>query len=105
MADDNVDFRFLGRQVQNLQGDVRDLRAGHLRLESDVAGLRADVSRLEGRVERLEGEMRAGFEAVDACFNDLEASLNIRFDQARQMTATNFQILLAAIQGRDGGAG
>jgi hypothetical protein len=100
MADDSVDLRFLGRQVQTLQGDVRDLRSDHLRLVSDVAGLRADIARLQSesemtgervgrldsRVAQLESEVRAGFKAVDA-----------RFDQVSQTMATNLQVILTAI--------
>ncbi len=86
MADDNIDFRFLGQQVKNLQGDVRDLRAGHLRLESDVVGMRADISRLDERMDRLEQKVDTGFRANDA-----------RFDQMAQTAPTNLQVLLAAI--------
>lgn len=97
MVDENVDLRFLGRQVQNLQGDVRDLRADHLRLESDVAGLRADLARsqsdtkagfeiLHDRVARLEVEMRSEIRA-----------LGVQIEQVNQTMATNLQVILAAI--------
>ena len=98
MADDNIDFRFLGRQVQNLQGDVRDLRAGHLRLEGDVVGLRADLSRMQGemeslddRLQRLEQEVRVGFKAVDD-----------RLKQMAETAATDLEVVLAAIDKRAG---
>ena len=118
MADDNIDFRFLGRQVQNLQGDVRDLRAGHLRLEGDVVGLRADMSRMQAesqakfesldlRLDNIEAEMRAGFKAVDERFKAVDAEfatvraefagIQAQFKQMAETAATNLQIVLAAI--------
>lgn len=106
MADKNsVDFRFLGKQVQNLLVEVRDLRADvrdslskQLRLEGDVAALRTSmdvglasihdrIERLEGRAERLESETRAGFKAIDAGFYEMN-----------QTMTTNLQVVLAAIK-------
>lgn len=98
MADENADLCFLGRQAQTLQGDVRDLRADHLRLDSEVAALRADISRLQAdedrkfdvltdRVAGLEAEVRAGFSTVEAKIN-----------QVNQTMATNLQVILAAIK-------
>lgn len=104
MADDNIDLRFLGKQVQTLQADVRELRAGYLRLDSDIVGLRADLAKIgtemgagfersenrfehmEMRLAAIETEMRAGFRAVDA-----------KIDQVNQMMATDLQVILAAI--------
>ncbi len=71
MADDNVDWRFLGRQVQILQGDVRDLRSNYLHLEGEIAGVKAELARMqadngarfeqvENRLGRIEGEVQAG---------------------------------------------
>ena len=111
MVDDNIDFRFLGRQVQNLQGDVRDLRAGHLRLEGDVVGLRADMSRMQAetqakfesldhRLDNMEAEMRAGFKAIDEWFKGVDAQfagIQAQFQQMAETAATNLQIMLAAI--------
>ena len=97
MADDNIDFRFLGRQVQKLQGDVRelqgdvrDLRAGHLRLEGDVVGLRADLSRLEGAID-------ARFNALETRLEGFERSVDAHFQQMAETAATNLQIMLKAI--------
>jgi DNA anti-recombination protein RmuC len=102
--DETVDLRFSGKQVQNLQvevrdlrTDVRDLRSKQLRLEGDVASLRTSMEvgfesvndRIEclgARSEQLEAETRAGFWAVEA-----------RLDQMNQTMATNLQIVLAAI--------
>jgi outer membrane murein-binding lipoprotein Lpp len=100
MADDNIDFRFLGRQVQNLQGDVRDLRAGHLRLESDVVGMRADISRIEGalgsvelKVDGLERKVARLDEKVDAH----NQANQVQFAQLAQTASTNLQLVLSAI--------
>ena len=98
MSDDNIDFRFLGRQVQILQGDVRDLRAEQLRLEGDVAGLRAELARMQAANEtrfdhadehltRLETELRTSFKGLDA-----------RFDQVGQTMALNLNAILTAIK-------
>jgi hypothetical protein len=109
MTDENVDWRFLGRQVQGLQSEVRSFRADQLRLESGVTAMRADIAqlradtegrfehmgdrfdRLEAHVARLESEVRAGFRSVDA-----------RFDQMSQTMATNMQVLLSAMGRREG---
>ena len=100
MADDNIDFRFLGRQVQNLQGDVRDLRAGHLRLEGDVVGLRADLSRMQAVVEaRLDG-VEARIDRLEARFDRFESSNDTRFEQMSQTAATNLHIVLEAIKNK-----
>jgi outer membrane murein-binding lipoprotein Lpp len=114
MADDNIDFRLLGRQVQNLQGDVRDLRAGHLRLESDVVGMRADISRIEGalgsvelkvdglerkvdglelKVDGLERKVARLDEKVDAH----NQANQMQFAQLAQTASTNLQLVLSAI--------
>jgi chromosome segregation ATPase len=109
MADDNIDFRFLGRQVQSLQGDVRDLRAGHLRLESDVVGMRADISRVEGTLGSLEqnvGGLQHRFDGLERKMDRLEAKVDahneanqVRFVQQAQTAATNLQLVLSAIGG------
>lgn len=113
MADDSVDLKFLGRQVQVLQGDVRDLRASETRRDAEVAAVRADLARmqaenhakfeqvddrfdrLEARVDRLENRVQAGFAAVEAKF----AAVDARFQQASETAATNLQIVLSAIAG------
>ena len=98
MADDNIDWRFLGRQVQILQGDVRDLRSNYLHLEGEIAGVKAELARMqadngarfeqvENRLGRIEGEVQSGFKAMDA-----------RFEQAQQATATNLETVLAAVR-------
>lgn len=98
MADDNVDWRFLGRQVQILQGDVRDLRSNYLHLEGEIAGVKAELARMqadngarfeqvENRLGRIEGEVQAGFKAMDA-----------RFGEAQQAMATNQEAVLAAVR-------
>lgn len=99
MADDNVDFRFLGQQVKNLQADVRDLRAGHLRLESDVVGMRADISRVDERIDRVEQSL----EGLDQKIDNHHWANQAQFVQMAQSAATNVQLLLAAI-GKSGGS-
>ena len=91
MADDNVDFRFLGQQVKNLQADVRDLRAGHLRLESDVVGMRAEISRIDGHLDRLEDGLSTLTQTVDNHHQVNQA----QFAQMAQTDATNLQLILA----------
>ena len=106
MADDSVDLKFLGRQVQVLQGDVRELRASENRRDAEVAAVRADLVRMQAenhakfeqvddRVERLETRVEAGFAAVEAKF----AAVDARFQQASETAATNLQIVLSAIAG------
>jgi hypothetical protein len=86
MADDNIDFRFLGQQVKSLQADVRDLRSGHLRRESDVVGMRADISRIEAHIGEL------------AQPNDNHHRANqAQFAQLAQTATTNLQIILAEL--------
>ncbi len=118
MADDNIDFRFLGQQVKNLQGDVRDLKADHQRLESSVAAMRSDITRLdgrldrveerldrvEGRLDRLELKVDVGFRALDEKIENHHRANQTQFDQHARQAATNMQILLAAIGKSEGSA-
>ena len=112
MADDNVDFRFLGQQVKNLQAEVRDLRAGHLRLESDVVGLRSDLSRIEQQLADLAEKVEANhvttqaqFALVRAEFTALVFRLDEKIDnhhradqaQITQMSQTNATMLQIVI--------
>ena len=101
MADDNIDFRFVGRQVQKLQADVRDLRADHLRLEGDVAGLRADISRLEEGQDGLAHQVTALAQQVE---NHHQAN-QAQFRQMAQTDATNLELVLAAIKSQGGPRG
>ena len=98
MADDNVDWRFIGRQVQILQGDVRDLRSNYLHLEGEMAAVKAELARMqadngsrfeqvENRLGRIEGDVQAGFKAMDA-----------RFSEAQQATTANLETVLAAVR-------
>ena len=98
MADDNVDWRFLGRQVQILQGDVRDLRSNYLHLEGEIAGVKAELARMqadngakfeqvENHLGRIESEVHAGFQ-----------SMVTRFEQAQQATTANLETVLTAIR-------
>ena len=111
MADDGVDLRFLGRQVQVLQGDVRDLRSNELRRDAELAAVRTDLSRthaetnakfeqVDDRFDRLEREVRNGFAAVDDRFGRLEQQMNARFEQAHLTMATNLMVVLEAIKNR-----
>jgi outer membrane murein-binding lipoprotein Lpp len=100
MADDNVDFRFLGQQVKNLQADVRDLRAGHLRLESDVVGMRSELVRIDERLDGVEQrldkvEQRLG--ALDMKIDNHHRANQVQFEQMAQSATTSVQLLLAAI--------
>ena len=103
MADDNIDFRFLGRQVQRLQADVRDLRGDHLRLEGDVAGLRADVSRLEEGQDGLSQQSTGLAQQMTALAHQMEnhhQANQAQFREMAQTDATNLELLLAAINSR-----
>ncbi len=79
MADDSVDLKFLGRQVQVLQGDVRDVRADGLRRDGDVAAIRTDLA-------RMQAETNARFEQIDA-----------RLEQLNQTAGLNLEIVLKSI--------
>ena len=104
MADENVDFRFLGQQVKNLQTQMRDLRSAGLRLESDVVGIRADISRLDEQVAELTQlvesqhvDNQAQFAQVAQRIQQLDQKIDNHHqaDQAqiKQMSDTNSTIL------------
>lgn len=103
-ADDNVDFRFLGKQVQRLQADVRDLRSGHLHLEGEVAGMRADMSRLEERMDGVEVQL-TGIKGEVTGLKGEVLSLSEKIDnhhranqaQLKQMSDSNSTILQVII--------
>ena len=86
MADDNIDFRFLGQQVKDLQADVGDLRSGHLRLASDVAGVRADISGLDEQISTLAEQIE-----------DHHRTDQVQFAQQSQTATTNLQVILAEL--------
>jgi hypothetical protein len=101
MADDKVDLQFLGRQVQILQVDMKDLRATEMRRDAEVAAVRADLARLEAHVD-------AKFEQIDDRFDRLErrvelgfAAVDAKFDQVYQTMADNLKLVLAAISALD----
>jgi prefoldin subunit 5 len=103
-------LQFLGEQIARIQAELRDLRG----VRSDVAHLRAEISDVESRLGRQIAELENRFAKLEDRFAELEnrfAKLDDRFantDRAtqaefalmRQTTATNLEILLAAIAGR-----
>ena len=111
MADDNIDFRFLGQQVRNLQTEMRDLRSTNLRLESDVVGIRADLSRLEQQVvdlaqkvdanqlvvhqqlEQLRTEITALFRHLDQKLTALDQKLDSRYAALDQKIDSRYAAL------------
>ena len=111
MADDNIDFRFLGQQVRNLQTEMRDLRSTNLRLESDVVGIRADLSRLEQQVvdlaqkvdanqlvvhqqlEQLRTEITALFRSLDQKLTALDQKIESRYAALDQKIESRYAAL------------
>jgi hypothetical protein len=85
MADDNIDLRFLGEKMQQMQSDLRQVRADQLRQESEQV-------QMQDRLSRLDDKLENGFRAMDA-----------RFEQVFRTIATNTQLNLEAIRGRLGG--
>ena len=112
MADDNIDLRFLGQQVQALQGDVRELRAGEARRDVAVAAIRTDLAQMREENNTKFEQISSKFEQIDDRFGRLEfrvdrleqkvdngfASVNLRFQQMAETMATNLQVVLAAIK-------
>jgi len=74
------DFKFLGERIERIQAELRDLRG----VRGDVAHLRADVS------DRSE----AVYERID----NLEKSMDARFEQMHQTMAINLAVLLEAVK-------
>ena len=119
MADDNIDLRFPGQQVQALQGDVRELRAGEARRDVAVAAIRTDLAQMHAenntKFEQINNkfdQISSKFEHIDNRFGRLEfrvdrleqkvdngfASVDLRFQQMAETMATNLQVVLAAIK-------
>ena len=112
MADDNIDLRFLGQQVQALRGDVRELRAGEARRDVAVAAIRTDLAQMHAENNTKFEQISSKFEQIDDRFGRLEfrvdrleqkvdngfASVNLRFQQMAETMATNHQVVLAAIK-------
>jgi hypothetical protein len=86
------DLTFLGEQIRRMQGDLRQVRAEQLRLETDQAAMRAELA-------TLRDDVLAGFERVDERFDRVLHIVDLRFEQTHKAIATNFEILLQAIRG------
>ena len=86
---DNVDLRFLGEQIRQMQSDLRQVRSDQLRVESEQVQMQDRLARVEAKVDALETKVENGFRAVDA-----------RFDQVFQTLATNTEVILEAIKAR-----
>jgi hypothetical protein len=82
-----IDLRFLGERLERLQTDMRTIRTEQLRLEADQAAIRA--------------EMAARFDAVDARVGSLARAVDAQFEQTHRMMATNLEIVLTALRGRE----
>jgi hypothetical protein len=87
MAEEPVDFRFLGEQIKRLQGDVRvlkidgaQMRADLSRLEGEVAGIKADITRVEMRMdafaERVDDRFDQMIELMKSSFRSLDAKID-----------------------------
>lgn len=81
---DNVEIRFLGEQVAQLQAQVRGIKA-------DVAQLRAEQLQMEADQAQLKIDL---FNRID----NFEASVDVKFAQVQETAATNLPVLLTAIQ-------
>jgi predicted nucleic acid-binding Zn-ribbon protein len=115
MAD--PDLRLLGERIERIQAELRDLRGvraeiAQLRAElrGEIADVRGDLSELRGDVRteiagvrnemaEMRSEARRFEVSVAERFDQLYAEIDGRFDQIREMMATNLQIVLTAIQG------
>ena len=76
MADENLDFNFLGEQIKRLQSDVRDVKARMLLLENDQGELRQDFLRLERKFDVLVERYDNRFDQVDDRFNQVDDRFN-----------------------------
>ena len=107
MAEDNVDLRFLGQQVQVLQTDMRELRAGETAIKTELIQMRAEnkarFERIDARFEQVDvrfEQVDARFDQVDARFASIDrrfASVDLQFKQMAETAAINLQIVLTAI--------
>jgi hypothetical protein len=66
----------------------------------DIARLRAGISDVEGRLGRQIAELEDRFAKLDDRFANSDRATRAEFVLMRQTTATNLEILLAAIAGR-----
>ncbi len=101
-----VTIEYLGEQVRLLQADMRAVKRqldGHgtllKLLQSTMTNLIGEVAT---EMSTTRSDVRELREDIDARFKALEASLDARFAQANESAATNFRLLLAAIEGSKG---
>jgi chaperonin cofactor prefoldin len=101
MAEDNIDLRFLGQQVQVLQTDVRALRAGEADIKTQLLEMRAEMHAKFEQIDARFEQIDARFEQIDARFVSIDrrfASIDVQFKQMAETAALNLQIVLAAIK-------
>jgi hypothetical protein len=90
MSDDKISLEFLGEQMLRMRADIRGLTSGHMKLESEQATLQAELIGVRADVRRVETKL-----------DNFMASVDARFDQVNQTSATNLAITLEAIKGLD----
>jgi hypothetical protein len=80
MVSDNVDLRFLGEQMREMQSDIHHLRADQLRGESEQLQTQERLARLEKKVDGTDSKLEA--------FRD---SASDRFDQVIELIKSTFR--------------
>jgi hypothetical protein len=97
MSDDKISLEFLGEQMLRMQADLRGVRSEQVRLESEQTSMRADLRHMQATLVGLDGSVKA----LDRKLDNFMASVDARFDQVNQTSATNLAITLEAIKGLD----
>ena len=86
MADDNVDLRFIGQQLQRVQTDLRVLQTDQKQLRTEVQG---DLHEMRGEVRALHGEMGE----VGAHLDAFRESVSDRFEQVIDLIKSIYRSL------------
>src|SRR4051794_29520859 len=91
---ENIDLHFLGEKMQQMQSDLRQVRAEQLRQQGEQIHVQDRLSRVEEKVDRLDAKV----DHLDAKVENGLKAVNARIDQVSEMLATNTQVLLEAIK-------
>ena len=88
----HVDLTMLGKSIERLQQEVREVRAEQTSLRAEIAGLRAHFT------AHLTG-LQAALEAtIDTRLVAFSVAMHERFETTHQQMATNLEAVLAEIR-------
>ena len=91
MANDNVDLRFVGQQLQRVQTDLRVLQTDQKQLRTEVQG---DLQELRSEVRDLRGEVGK----VGAHLDAFRESVTDRFEQVIQLIKDTYRSITDEIR-------